>query len=293
METKDIMTKTKSIVSSFLLVGLLSGSLFAQASGAARNDATIQTSVTKKLDDNQKFKNVTSTVEDGIVTLTGTVDLYQDKLDAAKSAKKQKNVQGVRNLIDVAGPAVSDAQLHEELSKKLYYDRVGWYDSAFNYYTLSVKDGVATIGGQTYNEVGRDSALAIAYRMPGVKDVVSELKVSPVSMFDDNLRRRTVRALYGDSALGKYAVDPARPIRIIIDGGHVALYGEVISPMDKQIAGMRVGQIPGVFSVENNLVVEKNCRGKVPLSPQGTAQAVPFFAPRSEWSPIACERSCA
>jgi hyperosmotically inducible periplasmic protein len=258
METKDIMTKSKSILSSFLLLGLLGASLFAQTSSAARNDATIQTSVIKKLDDNQKFKNVKSTVEDGIVTLTGTVDLYQDKLDAAKSAKKQKNVQGVRNLIEVAGTAVSDAQLHEELSKKLYYDRVGWYDSAFNYYTLSVKDGVATIGGQTYNEVGRDSALAIAYRMPGVKDVVSEIKISPVSTFDDSLRRRTVRALYGDSALGKYAVDPARPIRIIIDGGHVALYGEVISPMDKQIAGMRVGQIPGVFSVENNLVVEKN-----------------------------------
>ena len=258
METEDIMTKTKSILSSFLLVGLLGASLFAQTSSAGRNDATIQTSVTKKLDDNQKFKNVNSAVEDGIVTLTGTVDLYQDKLDAAKSAKKQKNVQGVRNLIEVAGPAVSDAQLHEELSKKLYYDRVGWYDSAFNYYTLSVKDGVATIGGQTYNEVGRDSALAIAYRMPGVKDVVSDIKVSPVSSFDDNLRRRTVRALYGDSALGKYAVDPARPIRIIVDGGHVSLYGEVISPMDKQIAGMRVGQIPGVFSVQNNLVVEKN-----------------------------------
>jgi len=258
METEDIMTKTKSILSSFLLVGLLGASLFAQTSSAGRNDATIQTSVTKKLDDNQKFKNVNSAVEDGIVTLTGTVDLYQDKLDAAKSTKKQKNVQGVRNLIEVAGPAVSDAQLHEELSKKLYYDRVGWYDSAFNYYTLSVKDGVATIGGQTYNEVGRDSALAIAYRMPGVKDVVSDIKVSPVSSFDDNLRRRTVRALYGDSALGKYAVDPARPIRIIVDGGHVSLYGEVISPMDKQIAGMRVGQIPGVFSVQNNLVVEKN-----------------------------------
>ena len=258
METEDIMTKTKSILSSFLLVGLLGASLFAQTSSAGRNDATIQSSVTKKLDDNQKFKNVNSAVEDGIVTLTGTVDLYQDKLDAAKSAKKQKNVQGVRNLIEVAGPAVSDAQLHEELSKKLYYDRVGWYDSAFNYYTLTVKDGVATIGGQTYNDVGRDSALAIANRMPGVKDVVNDIKVSPVSSFDDNLRRRTVRALYGDSALGKYAVDPARPIRIIVDGGHVSLYGEVISPMDKQIAGMRVGQIPGVFSVQNNLVVEKN-----------------------------------
>jgi hyperosmotically inducible protein len=108
--------------------------------------------------------------------------------------------------------------------------------------------------------VGRDSALAIAYRMPGVKDVVNEIKVSPVSIFDDNLRRRTERALYGDTVLSKYATDPARPIRIIIDGGHVSLYGTVISPMDKQVAGIRVGQIPGVFSVENNLVVENNSK---------------------------------
>lgn len=255
------MNKSKTILSSSLLVGLLSASLFAQASGSTRYDAQIETSVTQKLGDNQKFHDVKSAVEDGIVTLTGKVDLYQDKLDAAKSAKKQKNVQGVRNLIEVAGSAVTDAQLHEQLSKKLYYDRVGWYDSAFNYFTLSVKDGVATIGGQTYNEVGRDSALSLAYRMPGVKDVVSEIKVSSVSIFDDNLRKRMVRAIYGDSVLGRYAIDPARPIRIIVDGGHVSLYGAVISPMDKQIAGIRVGQVPGVFSVENNLVVDDGKQG--------------------------------
>jgi hyperosmotically inducible periplasmic protein len=254
------MNQTKSIFSSFLLVGLLSASLFAQASRATRYDANIQTSLAQKLTDNRKFHNVKPAVEDGIVTLTGTVDLYQDKLDAAKSAKKLKNVQGVRNLIEVAGPAVTDAQLHEQLSKKLYYDRVGWYDSAFNYYTLTVKDGVATLGGQTYNEVGRDSALSLAYRMPGVKDVVSEIKVSSVSIFDDNLRKRMVRAIYGDSVLGRYATDPARPIRIIVDGGHVSLYGAVLSPMDKQIAGIRVGQVPGVFSVENNLVVDNGSK---------------------------------
>jgi len=260
METENIMTRNKSMLSSLLMVGLLSASLFAQTSSAGRYDATVQTSVAHKLADNQKFHNVKSSVEDGIVTLSGTVDLYQDKLDAAKAAKKQKNVQGVRNLIAVAGPAVSDEQLHEQLAKKLYYDRVGWYDSAFNYYTLSVKDGVATIGGETYNDVGRDSALAIAYRMPGVKDVVNDIKVSQVSMFDDNLRLRTARVIYGDSVLSRYAIDPARPIRIIIDGGHVSLYGSVDSAMDKQIAGMRVGQVPGVFSVQNNLVVENGSK---------------------------------
>ena len=254
------MTGTKTILSSFLMVGLLGASLFAQSSSAGRYDPTIRTSVAQKLADNKKFHNVKSSVEDGIVTLTGTVDLYQDKLDAAKTAKKQKNVQGVRNLITVAGPAVTDEQLHEQLAKKLYYDRVGWYDSAFNYYTLSVKDGVATIGGQTYNEVGRDTALAIADRMPGVKDVVNEIKVSPASIFDDDLRIREVRALYGNSVLDRYAIDPARPIRIIIDGGHVSLYGTVDSPMDKQIAGIRALQVPGVFSVENNLVVDNGSK---------------------------------
>src|ERR1700751_3852208 len=188
-------------VFSLLLVGLLSVSVVAQTGNATRYDATVQTAVTEKLAKNEKFQNVKSKVEDGIATPTGTVDLYQDKLDAAKTAKKIKNAQGVRNLITVAGPAVTDAQLSGQLSRKLYYDRVGWYDSAFNYFTLNVKDGVVTLGGETYNDVGRDSALAIAQRMPGVKDIVNEVKVSPTSTFDDSLRLRAMRAIYGYSSL--------------------------------------------------------------------------------------------
>lgn len=254
------MKKVTSALSTLLLVGLLSIGLAAQTTGAARYDAGIQTAATKKLASNAKFQNVKSSVEDGIVTLTGTVNLYQDKLDAAKAARKVKNAQGVRNLITVAGPAVTDAQLTEQLSKKIYYDRVGWYDSAFNFFTLNVKDGVVTLGGQTYNDVGRDSALAIAQRMPGVKDVVNDVKVSPTSLFDDGIRLRTLRAIYGYSTLSKYAIDPARPIRIIVDNGHVSLYGVVDSTMDKQLAGMRAGQVPGAFSVQNNLVVEDSSK---------------------------------
>ena len=243
-----------------MLVGLLSVSMVAQTSSAARFDPAVQTAVTEKLAKNEKFQNVKSTVEDGIVTLTGTVDLYQDKLDAAKTAKKIKNAQGVRNLITVAGPAVTDAQLTEQLSRKLYYDRVGWYDSAFNYFTLNVKDGVVTLGGQTYNDVGRDSAIALVQRTEGVKDVVSEVKVSPVSMFDDRIRRSAVRAIYGASALNKYAIDPARPIRIIVDNGHISLYGTVINEMDKEIAGIRANQVFGAFSVQNNLQIENGSK---------------------------------
>jgi osmotically-inducible protein OsmY len=199
---------------------------------------------------------VNSSVEDGIVTLTGTVSLYQDKLDAAKKTKKLANVTGVRNDIAVAGETVPDAQLQQKLAKKLAYDRVGYYDNAFNYLALSVKDGVATINGDTLNDVAKDSALAIVARTPGVKDVVNEVTVLPVSLFDDSIRVRTARAIYRDSVLGRYATDPVHPIRIVVDNGHVTLYGTVESAMDKTIAGIRANSVPGAFSVENKLVVD-------------------------------------
>jgi hyperosmotically inducible protein len=221
-----------------------------------RYDQQIQQTVSHKLHDAKQLQSVNSSVEDGIVTLTGTVSLYQDKLDAAKKTKKLANVTGVRNDIAVAGETVPDAQLQQKLAKTLAYDRVGYYDNAFNYLALSVKDGVATINGDTLNDVAKDSALAIVARTPGVKDVVNEVTVLPVSLFDDSIRVRTASAIYRDSALGRYATDPVHPIRIVVDNGHVTLYGTVESAMDKTIAGIRANSVPGAFSVENKLVVD-------------------------------------
>ena len=196
-------------------------------------------------------------MEDGIVTLTGTVDLYQRKLDAAKLARKIANVQGVRNLITVAGTNIPDEQLEQKLARKLAYVRVG-YDNTFDYFALGVKDGVVTVEGQDRTGVGRDEALADIYTQTGVKDVISNIAIEPVSTFDDGLRQRAARAIYRDPALSKYAIDPAKPIRIIVDNGHVTLYGSVDTAMDKQIAGLRAGQLFGAFSVDNKLVVEKD-----------------------------------
>ena len=239
-------------VTTLALLILLSMSAMA---ATGRYDQQIQQAANRKMHEVKPLQSVKSSVEDGIVTLTGTVDLYQDKLDAAKKVRKLANVNGVRNDIAVAGETVPDRQLQQKLAKKLAYDRVGYYDNAFNYLAISVKDGMASVSGATYNDVGRDSALAIIARTPGVKDVVSEVKVLPVSTFDDDLRIRTAQVIYGDSVLGRYATDPADPIRIVVDHGHVTLYGTVESTMDKNIAGIRAGSVPGAFSVENKLVV--------------------------------------
>lgn len=245
-------TLSKSLAS-LILVGMLSAGAVADTRAAARYDSSIESRVTQNLAAKKQFSNLQATVEDGIVTLTGTVNTYQQKLDAAKKVRKMEKVQGVRNLIEVSS-TVPDAELAAQLDRKLYFDRIG-YDNLFNYVTVSVNGGVATLVGEVKNPVARDSAVALANNTPGVKEVVDNLKVSPVSTFDDDIRRRASRAIYGDSVLNRYAIDPALPIRIVVDNGHLTLYGTVESKMDKQIAGIKAGQVFGVFSVKNNLVV--------------------------------------
>ena len=118
-----------------------------------------------------------------------------------------------------------------------------------------MQDGVVTLTGDVVWDVPKDSALAIVARTPGVKDVVNDVKVLPVSNFDDSIRLRTARAIYHDANLGRYGTDPADPIRIVVNNGHVTLYGTVENTMDKNMAGIRANEVPGVFSVENKLVV--------------------------------------
>jgi hyperosmotically inducible protein len=239
---------------SFLAVGILTAGLAAQTA-SARYDTDIQTRVTQQLAKKSEFRNLQASTEDGIVTLSGSVDLYQQKLDAAKKVRKLDKVQGVRNQVAVS-TTTPDAELAAKLERKLHYDRIG-YDNEFNFVDASVKNGVATLNGETRTDIGRDSALSLVNNMPGVKDVVDNIKVSPVSGFDDRIRISALRAIYRDPVLSRYASDPAKPIRIVVDNGKLSLYGTVASAMDKQVAGIRANQVFGVFSVQNNLEVVK------------------------------------
>jgi hyperosmotically inducible protein len=238
------------VLASVLVTGVL-------AESSNRYDQDIRNKVEQQLAKKSQFHNLQASVEDGIVTLTGSVDVYQEKLNAGKKVRKLANVQGVRNLIAVEGKSVSDGQLTTQLDHKLYYDRIG-YNNQFNYVTASVKDGVATLSGETRTEVDRDSALWLADSMPGVKDVVNDIRVAPVSTFDDSIRIRAMRAIYRDPVLSRYGMDPALPIRIVVNNGKLSLYGTVENTMDKNVAGIRANGVFGVFSVQNHLQVGKS-----------------------------------
>src|ERR1700688_174169 len=73
-------------------------------------DEQVQKIVTMELQEKEKFRGVSASIEDGIVTLSGTVELFIDKENAEKRVRKVKNVDGVRNHVQNAGKQVSDAE---------------------------------------------------------------------------------------------------------------------------------------------------------------------------------------
>jgi hyperosmotically inducible protein len=242
-----------------LLASVLAGALVAMpqasradqstAAGSQAQETNAQARLNKK-----QFSNVTASVQNGIATLTGTVDLYEYKVDAGKRVLHAHGVTAVRNEIQVAGPNLSDAALEKKLGAELAYNREG-YGSVFDAITMKVDNGVVTLGGHSHDYPNRDAALALAATTPGVKGVVNDIQVDPVSTMDWQVRMAVARAIYGFPTMTKYAIDPVRPIRISVQNGHVELYGSVDSESDKNIAYMRADSVPGVFSVKNYIQV--------------------------------------
>ena len=132
------------------------------------------------------------------------------------------------------------------------------YVNAFDYltFTLNADDSV-TLSGQVTNPVVKSDAGNVVKRIEGVERVNNQIQVLPVSFMDDGLRRRLFRTIYGYPGLQKYALGVQKPIRIIVDNGHVTLMGIVDNEMDKNIAGIRANGVPGIFSVDNQLKVVK------------------------------------
>ncbi len=89
-------------------------------------------------------------------------------------------------------------------------------------------------------------------------NVVNNIKVLPLSSFDNRIRVATYRSVFGYAGLYRYAMGANPSIHIIVDNGHVTLKGVVSNQGDKNLAYIRANGVPGVFSVTNDLVVEGN-----------------------------------
>jgi hyperosmotically inducible periplasmic protein len=130
--------------------------------------------------------------------------------------------------------------------------------SVFDNLAFKYEDGVVTLYGQVARPSLRKDAERVVERVSGVEDVVNKIEVLPLSSFDDRIRLAAYRAIYRQPGLDRLALQAVPPVHIIVKNGHVTLEGVVNSKLDSTLAFHAANSIPGVFSVTNNLRVERD-----------------------------------
>lgn len=159
----------------------------------------------------------------------------------------------------VAGPAAAQQTALTKLQKEVRHELVMLpYYSVFDFLAYQVQGDTVILMGAVSKPNLKSEAEKVVKSIEGVKNVVNKIEELPTSMNDDRIRRAVYRALYADdSPLFRYGVGAVNSIHIIVKNGNVSLEGVVNTDGDKTIAGMRANGVSGVFSVKNNLVVEK------------------------------------
>ena len=129
----------------------------------------------------------------------------------------------------------------------------------FDDVNIGVENGTVTLRGKVTMPFKRDEMVQRIERLDGVRSVRNEIDVLPVSIYDDELRSRVSRAIYGNPSFWTYAAMANPPIHIIVEGGRVTLTGVVNSDVDRMLArSLATGR--GELSVKNELRTDAEVR---------------------------------
>jgi hyperosmotically inducible protein len=132
----------------------------------------------------------------------------------------------------------------------------------FDDVSIEVHNGVATLVGKVTMPYKRNDIARRVENVTGVTTVQNRIEILPVSLFDDQLRARLARAIYGSPNFWDYAAMANPPIHIVVDRGRVTLTGVVRSEVDKALArSLAIGF--GEFSVTNNLKTDAQVRDEL------------------------------
>lgn len=151
--------------------------------------------------------------------------------------------------------------------------------AVFDWITFGIQGKTLILRGFASRPILKDEAGRVVKGIPGIESVDNQIKVLPLSSFDDQIRASVYNRIYTSPSLGMYNAqqgglrgdfgmrgmaggltnDPPlgyHGIHIIVDNGHVTLYGVVVNSGDATVATMQANTAPNVFSVDNDLMVE-------------------------------------
>jgi len=160
------------------------------------------------------------------------------------------------NVALASTPDRKDLQVFNDISAKVNsYTQFTIFDDV----NAGLKDGVVTLTGKVTMPYKREAIEKRVADIAGVSRVENKISVLPVSSFDDELRLRIARAIYGNSSFWNYASMANPPIHIIVEHSRVTLTGVVNSEVERALARSLATRF-GVMSVTNNLKTDAEVR---------------------------------
>ena len=163
-------------------------------------------------------------------------------------------------LLSVPAPALAqdtrDVRLADDVARALVgYARL----SIFDHIGARVENGVVVLDGKVTMPFKKDDLGTRVGRIDGVRSVRNEIAILPVSQFDDELRYKVARAIYGNQSFWTYAAMVNPPIHIIVERGHVTLAGVVNSNVERTLARSLATGL-GELSVTNTLKTDADAK---------------------------------
>jgi hyperosmotically inducible protein len=161
-------------------------------------------------------------------------------------------------LAAVAAPALARAEISDSDLAERVVDAIQRYAnfSIFDDVNISVSDRVVRLTGRVTMPVKRDEIGKRVAKIDGIRTLVNDIQVLPLSPFDSDLRIRVAQAIYNHPAFWQYAQMALPPIHIIVENGRITLTGRVNSEVERSLANA-LAQVPGAFAVKNDLKLDR------------------------------------
>jgi len=214
------------------------------------NDLEVKRQVEEELDWEPSLdaRSIHVTVQDGIVTLAGSVPHYPEKHAAEKAAGGVRGVKAVACELAVALPA-SNARTDEQIARAAA-TAIAW-NTLLNNTSIEVfvDKGRVTLEGAVHWNYQRQAADRSVRYLAGVKDVNNHLVVKPIA------EGAAIKTQI-DAALLRNARLDADRIRVEVRGGQAILRGTVPSWFEREEAERAAWASPGVSDVTNELIVD-------------------------------------
>ena len=212
-----------------------------------KSDSNLQRDVLEefKWDPEVDHAHIGVTATSGVVTLSGFVPDYTQKVAAEKAARRVHGVRAIAEEIEVrflGEPLTSDSQIAQRI-----IDSFSWSVSVPEKLDIKVEKGWVTLTGKVEWNYQKEEARRTAGAITGVKGVGNLIEVKAHASALD-VRDRIMAAFKRSSAVDANAID------VTVSGGTVKLTGKVHGWNERLNAENAAWSAPGITKVEDNIV---------------------------------------